>query len=204
MKINWHDPELDVPVTVVLFVIGIIITLVTFDIITNGAWIQWRSLGIPPGGAKQFVAVDYRKQVVVVSVKSSPTRYYQHVYDRKRDWEEAREPSGPFENSCTEFDIKGAAFKRLPGKTVGCLYYWVPLGEQLDVTTFVLLEDGSVWKWHQSPINPFLMLAIIVCPTPLILMIGWVTFRIKRRKPKLLPKVDSPPVSDNTGASTDS
>jgi hypothetical protein len=203
MKINWHNPELDVPVAVVLFIIGIIITLLTFGTITNGALIPWQSVGLPPGGAKQFVAIDYLKNIVVVRGKSSTTSFYQHVYDRKGNWEETSKPSGPLENNCVEFMESRSEFKRLPGKTMDCLDYSVPIGEQLDTTTFVILEDGSVWKWHQPPTNPFHLLALIVCPTPLVLLIGWTTFRIKRRKPKPSSEVDSPPVSENSGNPTD-
>jgi hypothetical protein len=113
-----------------------------------GAFSRWRSLGVPPGTGVDLVTGDI--DVVYVRTASGDLHACRHRgAGAARDcWERAQEPLSVdpdvrFDQRVYEREVQP------PGGTVlDSLYVARWYAEDAFETRYVLIEDGTVWKWE--------------------------------------------------------
>lgn len=133
--------------------------------VQSGSWEWWQSFGKPEAGAMRFWGIkpNHNNHTVQVYVETARGIVYSCCSNPSGSWEEAKSPIDKGSSTCAGFQdptSKQRTFSNLPGKIVDCTrmmwsWEWVANDD-----FFVILEDGSVWKWnyYNSPgqIIPFL------------------------------------------------
>ena len=138
-----------------------------------GALSRWRSLGAPPGGGVDIVTGDTN----VVYVRASTGSVYSCEHRATRGaqdcWDTAQEPlridpKAKFDKSLYEGEVE------LPAETVvDSLDVAVWYAEDAFETRYVLLDDGTVWKWDYDVGAYWSLLILILGPLAgLVLGIG--------------------------------
>ena len=154
--------------------------------LNNGRWAWWHSLGTPPGGAIRFVHVEIRyidgdssrhNRTAVVYVETSRKQVF-HCCAQEEEWQQGnfREDKNGrvFGNCQPAYDLAThPAFSRFRGKVIDCTRVIWSMEWIANEDFFVILEDGSVWKWHYYTGLDALSLAY-TCGLPLaIIGLGW-------------------------------
>jgi hypothetical protein len=129
----------------------------------HGDSVQWQSLGSPPGGAGKILSTGQEFNTKNVFVSANDGKTYHCCTNNALIWEETIPPPAPARWACGTM----AAFpaKRLPGKIADCaeISSWEGPTNQ---TVFTVLEDGTVWRWHNQ-VFYFLPLVILFVYGPL-------------------------------------
>jgi hypothetical protein len=113
-----------------------------------GAFSSWRSLGAPPSAAVELVTGD--PDVIYVRTGSGDVYECRHRgTDVARDcWEKAQEPFSVDPDVRFEQRVYGGEVQPPAGSVLDRLYTSRWYAEDAFETRYVLLDDGSVWKWE--------------------------------------------------------
>lgn len=139
---------------------------------SKGKYPQWVSLGTPPEKAIQIVGLYPRWEIgkleegkfVDVYVQSPSGRIRQYSAVDKRDWIEADLPeSNLFSGECNLLpeSVFTSHFDDLQTEVIDCKMMEWQLEWSTEATFFVLLEGGSVWRWHYN--SGFARLLSLLC-----------------------------------------
>jgi hypothetical protein len=150
----------------------------------SDALVRWQSLGAPPGGADRIVSVNKIQldSWVEVSVSTNSGEIYIHPGKAGSDWQAASDPRGQVPSDCAESILKHnePSFNLLPGPPKRCASVMWSWEWTTDSDLFVILEDGSVWRWHIN--HSFSDMVLWQCVTPLVFVgIGWIIYIAVRR-----------------------
>lgn len=125
----------------------------------SGASNRWRPLGAPPGSEAEFVTGD----TDVVYVRSAGGDIYGCRHQRKvtvdNCWVEAQEPL----DIAPDTDFGELQFQENvepPGTVVDTLDVTVWKRDASFETRYVLLQDGTVWRWETSEVGYFNLIII--------------------------------------------
>ena len=129
-----------------------------------GALSRWRSLGAPPGSGVDIVTGD--THVVYVRASTGSVYACEHRATREAQdcWDTAQEPlridpKAKFDKSLYEGEVE------LPAETVvDSLNVAVWYAEDAFETRYVLLDDGTVWKWDYDVGAYWSLLILILGP----------------------------------------
>lgn len=147
-------------------------------ILESGALARWEPLGMPPGGALEFV--DANSTYVYVRNKTGD------IYRCPQCWEEAEPPEKPLIDStrfCPPGDVRipsdpGEVKQRLGG--LECY------ADATSYYQYVILSDGSVWAWSllRGSYGFFLypLLAITGCFFGVIPIFVFLIYRVAKKK----------------------
>jgi hypothetical protein len=151
----------------------------------RGDSVQWMTLGSPPGGASKILSIGLELNTEDVYVSANNGKTY-HCCDKKAVvWKETNLSQTTTRATCGTF----VAFpsKNPPGKIIDCaeISNWEGPTNQ---TVFTILEDGTVWRWHNEVffLYPLVILFIygpvggLITGIALILLVG----RIRRASHK--------------------
>lgn len=179
MNKRWRGLGIALLITLGCAVLGYFAGNALNQLILSDALVRWQELGSPPGGADQFVTVDKRIQSddVELSVKSTTGETYVQRGQKSSAWELTANPAGQTLYDCGESFTKNRdpSYDLLPGEPVRCgsiIWSWEWTS---DTDLFVILADGSVWRWHVK--HPFGESILYQCGTPLgFVAVGWVVY----------------------------
>ena len=116
-----------------------------------GKFAQWHSLGVPPNKAVRIARLtpSFGEKTVTVDVETATGRFFQYSKEHYK-WIEVESPESERYmgvGSCEQ--IPAVALSSFSSKPLDCgtmiwSREWVR-----DNVHFVVLEDGSVWWWHE-------------------------------------------------------
>ena len=114
----------------------------------GGTLSQWRSLGAPPGAGVDLVTGD--PDVVYVRTTSGDVYGCRHRGSGPpRDcWERAQEPLSVDPQARFDQRVYQGEVQPPPGRVLDTLYVARWYAEDAFETRYVLIEDGTVWKWE--------------------------------------------------------
>jgi hypothetical protein len=179
VKNHWRRIRIGLLVTLGCATLGYFVGAKMNQLALSDAFVHWQALGSPPGGADQFVAADIGIQTdaVDLSVRSASGETYVYRGAKGGVWELTTEPAGQAPYDCAESFTKNRdpSYDLLPGEPVRCgsiVWSWE---WTTDTDLFVILEDGSVWRWH---VRHGISDAILwQCGLPLVFVaVGWVVY----------------------------
>ena len=140
-----------------------------FTFIPKLTFALWQSMGSPPQKAIKFLeirVIDKSSHAVDVYVETASQKVYCYC-DKSKKWEETHLPEN---NYFKDYYALGnlyqpPKFNNLSGKVIDAAsIFWVR--EWLYVsTTFVILDDGSVWQWLDSQSDFVIMFYISLFST---------------------------------------
>jgi len=156
---NSHSSDGRLPWTLLLLATGLI--LISFTCLglvgggvyylakTTGALQRWQALGTPPDKAVGFVTGD----ISVIFVSTAAGDIYGCKHEKTGDascWHAAQEPLRV--DPETQFDnpIPRSEFKPPRGAIADELVATIWYADAVFETRYVLLEDGTVWKWENE------------------------------------------------------
>jgi hypothetical protein len=127
----------------------------------TGAFSRWRSLGQPPGTGVDIVTGDH--DVVYVRTATGSIFGCEHRETRAPDdcWEDAQEPLSVDSEARFDTRLYEREVEPPPGTVVDTLYVTFWYAEDAFEIRYVLLEDGTVWKWEYD-VGSYLNLAILL------------------------------------------
>jgi hypothetical protein len=113
-----------------------------------GAFSRWRSLGAPSETAMNLVTGDI--DVIYVRAASGDVYMCRHRgATAARDcWDRAAEPLSVDPEVRFDQQVFGGEVQPPPGRVLDWLYTARWYAEDAFETRYVLLEDGTVWKWE--------------------------------------------------------
>jgi hypothetical protein len=122
----------------------------------NGDSVQWQSIGSPPGGASRIISTGQEYNTREIAVLAINGRAYHCCDQTALVWEEAEHNQPQPRLACGALTAFPTA--NPPGKIVDCaeISNWEPATSK---TIFVVLEDGTVWRWH---LDVFLLTPLII------------------------------------------
>jgi hypothetical protein len=126
----------------------------------QGVFSRWRSLGAPPGGAVGIAAADPS----LVYVRTAQGNLYGCSHERGQQaracWVAARQPLSVDPDARAGESVFRGEPKPAPGQVVDALEVttWYP--EDAVETRYVVLQDGTVWKWEYD-VGAYLSLFIL-------------------------------------------
>jgi len=173
-KKDNHQPKRLLPWVRLLLATGVILTLLPcLGLVGNvayfryqkaGAFSHWQSLGAPPYSGVDIVTGD----IGVVYVRTAAGNIYGCMHKRKRVadncWYEAQEPlsvdrKATFDNRLYQNEVEPP-----PGSVADMLDVTVWHAEDAFETRYILLEDGTVWKWEYDMGAYFSLFILILGP----------------------------------------
>ena len=164
--------------TVLGFVVGLVIQSPILEALSNGVFTQWRTLGSPSERITNLLGIGQYGAEDVVYVKTATDDVFRCCPQKIGEWEKTEPTEYMYGQTCGSLPPRAAPPPRLVRACVEVsAFEWVT-----DRTQFALLDDGTVWIWHQYVgLDTFLN---IVCISSLIggvlgLLFVW---RNERRK----------------------
>ena len=129
--------------------LGLVGSVSYFSARKAGVFSRWRSLGMPPGGGVGIVTGD----ISVVYVRTGAGAVFGCSDHRGRKlpddcWREGREPYGIDRKAAFDSRVYEGEAKPPPGTVVDSLEVSIRYGDAAFETRYVLLEDGTLWKWE--------------------------------------------------------
>ena len=153
----------------------------------NGDSVQWQSLGAPPGGGSKIISTGLEFNTKDVIVLANDGKTYHCCSKSALVWDETVPPQYLAHWGCNT--LVSFPSKNPPGKIVDCAQEsnWEGPTNQ---TVFTVLEDGSVWRWHNEVffLEPLVILFIYGPLGGLILGMAllWVLGRFRKAAQKSL------------------
>ncbi len=151
-------------VLILLPCLGLVGSSVYLQARQAGALSRWRSLGAPPGSGVDIVAATTK----VVYVRSSTGQIYICNHRAARGaqdcWDEAEEPVPLDPDARPDMRVFEGNVEPPAGTVVDTLEVslWYP--EDAFETRYVLLGDGTVWKWEYDVGAYWSLLILILGP----------------------------------------
>jgi hypothetical protein len=120
--------------------------------IDSGDWEWWQPLGKPGAGAIRFWAItpDWNNRTVQIYVETANSTV-RSCCSPDGSWEETKSPIQKGRSTCEGFQdprSKQLVVSNLPSKIVDCTKMSWSMEWINDDDFFVILDDGSVWKWN--------------------------------------------------------
>lgn len=175
-------------VTILLGFVGCFASNVIAHPIGNGNIAWWESMGQPSGGAARFVwaETNWHEHQFTVYVETTTGKIFRCCPAGQKGWEETTLKERVKESTCKWYRERLArlTFSNIDVSRVkDCVlmpwtFEWVA-----DDEMYVILEDGSVWKWHHYWGLP--QMIGFGCGVPLLVeILGWGTiiFLSRRRQ----------------------
>jgi hypothetical protein len=152
----------------------------------NIAW--WESLGQPPDGAASFswAVPNWSEHRLQLYVKTTTGKTYSCCGSKKQGWEEASLKEELKESICKWYRdrLTQLIFSNIDVSQVkDCTLMPWSMEWFADEDMYVILESGSVWKWHHYWGLP--QMIGFGCGIPLLVeILGWITFILLNRRKK--------------------
>ena len=187
-KIKLSKNPLSLPFILICGVIGFFIAWGLLGKVADGAFAWWHSLGTPPEQLRSiagFFTYSDEDSVDIYVEATSGSIYLQSKNSEK--WERASLPQDLYKYPCYENDVvKQPYFANLSARVVDCHQVFWSSEWVTNKTYFVILEDNSIWQWHDRV--DFAVIFSFLCGGPIIgLVIGWGLAKIAwRRYQKML------------------
>ncbi len=173
-KIKLSKKTLFPPIILICSVIGFFIAWGLLGKVADGSFAWWSSLGTPPEQLRSIAGFsaypdEDRADIYVEAMNGN-------IYLQSKDsekWEKASAPQGLYKYPCYENDVvRQPYFANLPAQVVDCHQVFWSSEWVTNKTFFVILEDNSVWQWHDR--LDFTVIFSFLCGGPIIgLVIGW-------------------------------
>jgi len=173
-KIKLSKNPLSLPFILICGVIGFFIAWGLLEKVADGSFAWWHSLGTPPEQLRSIAGFSRYPDEDNVDIYVETTNG--SIYLRRKDsekWEEVSLPQELEKYPCYESDVvKQPYFANLPAQVVDCYQVLWSSEWVTNKTYFVILEDNSVWQWHDRV--DFTVIFSFLCSGPIIgLVIGW-------------------------------
>ena len=129
-----------------------------------GALSHWRSLGVPPDRGVDIVTGD--TDVVYVRTAAGSIYGCRHRGTGAADncWYKAQEPLSVDPEATFDKRLYQSEVEPPPGTVADRLEVTIWLAEDAFETRYVLLEDGTVWKWEYDVGSYWNLLILIIGP----------------------------------------
>lgn len=174
-------------ISLVFGAVGFFVAWLIMRGVENGVFTQWQPLGIPSEGAEIFVSYqfDSGRDSNNVYVETLSGKLFLYHTDSKT-WQETTDfPSD--QGMASECNLSIASMQntisKLPHPAKDCIEKVWSWEWATDTDIFVIITDGSVWKWRD-----YTSLGLgfgITCGSPVLaIIIGWGTVWAFRRKGK--------------------
>lgn len=128
----------------------------------SGKFSRWRSLEAPPGNGVEIVTGD----TYVVYVRAAAGDVYGCEHQRKvtadNCWVETQEPLGIDPNTAFDERLFQDDVEPPPGMAVDTLDVTVWQVASAHETRYVLLQDGTVWKWEFSRVGYSSLIIVVL------------------------------------------
>ena len=187
-KIKLSKNPLSLPFILICGVIGFFIAWGLLEKVADGSFAWWHSLGTPPEQLRSiagFFPYADEDSVDIYVEATNGSIYLRHK--NSETWERASLPQDLYKYPCYENDVvKQPYFANLPARVVDCYQVLWSSEWVTNKTYFVILEDNSIWQWHDRV--DFTVIFSFLCGGPIIgLVIGWGLAKIAwRRYQKML------------------
>ena len=131
--------------TVLGFIVGLVIQSPIVEAISDGAFTQWRTLGSPPERITALLGLGRYGAEDVVYVKTETNNVFRCCSQTIGEWEKTEPTEYMYGQTCGSLPPRASP---PPRSVKACVevtaFEWVT-----DRKQFALLDDGSVWTWHQ-------------------------------------------------------
>jgi hypothetical protein len=141
-RLGRRLPGYLIPMTLALvgLALGLGVFLISNFIHQRGSW---EALDTPPGSLLSLAAATDRHVIVETSDGDFFEIYCQAQYPEERCWEETGPPpEAPVHFACDDY------WMPTPSGPVRDLLPFCFRHEYISLTQYVLMEDGSLWRWH--------------------------------------------------------
>jgi hypothetical protein len=169
------------------FVVGAALSSPLTEMWANGALTRWQPLGLPPGKAIDILDFSYNtpQGTYDVYVATETGDVYVCCRQSQPQWKWTSQPQAPFVVECGTLNLLPGTLPT--GSIVDCAEPPGPM-ESLSYqrTIFIVLDNGTVWRWHNFVPLAGLMPVILTCLSMLMGAMGGavVIWQIGRRQSK--------------------
>jgi hypothetical protein len=135
-------------IVIVTAIVGFLVARWTVQKFMAGAFVQWQSLGAPPERAVKILRVEplFPGDRGDISVETIAGQIYHCCRGSNIHWE-SQESESPYREVCGTYSPQPPL--EPPGQPIDCAE--TPEIEwNLNRTTYVVLDDGTVWRWHHA------------------------------------------------------
>jgi hypothetical protein len=131
--------------TVLGFVVGLVVQSPIVETISDGAFTRWRDLGSPPERITDLLGIGQYSAEDVVYVETETGNVFRCCPQEIGEWEKTEPTQYMYGQTCGSLPPKTSPPPRLVKACVEvAAFEWAT-----DRKQFALLDDGTVWTWHQ-------------------------------------------------------
>ena len=154
------DRFISCSITILFLVLGFFSSVILSGLVTNGLFVRWHSLDMPPEKANSIIGANYSD--VYVSTINGNT----YLYSRMRDNDIPKDKWILVENleidEMSKCDFEALYAPSPPSETIDFLQFGYCPEPRLDVR-YAILKDGTVWRFSTPEgIDVFFITAPIV------------------------------------------
>lgn len=173
-KVKLSKNPLSLPFILICSVIGFFIAWGLLEKVADGAFAWWHSLGTPPEQLRSIAGFSTYpdEDSVDIYVEATSGSIYLRSKNSEK-WERASLSQDLYKYPCYENDVvKQPYFANLSARVVDCYQVFWSSEWGTNKTYFVILEDNSVWQWHDRV--DFSVIFSFLCGGPIIgVVTGW-------------------------------